>query len=146
MSITKGYGITHVGRVGCNFKRCVGYLVILHEKGLQILRQGLPGGAQPALVARHSGQILPTGIDVNLTKRRICKKTPSDGILKWYFRSRFLGINSSLIKLEFLSGFQPSFFLSTQCYLRIDSIYCGFFEFVFKTRIESAIRLTVNSK
>jgi hypothetical protein len=54
-----------------NFKRGVGYLVVLHEKGLQILRQGLPGGAWPALVARHAGQILPTGIDINLTKTRI---------------------------------------------------------------------------
>jgi hypothetical protein len=39
-----------------------------------------------------------------------------DGILYQHFQSRFLGINSSLFKLEFLSGFLPSFFRSTKCY------------------------------
>ncbi len=39
-----------------------------------------------------------------------------DGILEWHFYSRFLGINSSLLGLKFLSGFIPKFFQPTKCY------------------------------
>jgi hypothetical protein len=46
-----------------------------------------------------------------------------DGILERHFYSRFLGINSSLLRLEFLSSFLPSFFLSTKCYSQIDSVF-----------------------
>jgi hypothetical protein len=46
-----------------------------------------------------------------------------DGILERHFLSRFLGINSSLFRLEFLSGFLPSFFRSTKCYSLIDSSF-----------------------
>ncbi len=48
---------------------------------------------------------------------------PGDGILEWCFKSNFLGINSSLLRLEFLSGFLPSFFNSTKCYSREDSSF-----------------------
>ncbi len=46
------------------------------------------------------------------------------------FLSRFLGINSSLFRLEFLSGFLPSFFRSTKCSSGIDSsfLFRGIFE------------------
>jgi hypothetical protein len=55
-----------------------------------------------------------------------------DGILKRHYLSRFLGINSSLLRLKSLSGFLPSFFLSTKCYSGIDSSFlvsriCMFF-------------------
>jgi hypothetical protein len=49
------------------------------------------------------------------------------------FTRKFLRINSSLLRLEFLSGFLPSFFLSTRCYSRINSsflvsqIFCVYF-------------------
>jgi hypothetical protein len=39
------------------------------------------------------------------------------------FYSRFLGINFSLLGLEFLSGFLPSFFCLTKCFPWIDSIF-----------------------
>ncbi len=39
-----------------------------------------------------------------------------NGILGRHFKSRFLGITSSLLKLEFLSGFLTSFFRPTQCF------------------------------
>ncbi len=39
-----------------------------------------------------------------------------DGILERHFPSRFMGINSSLLRLEFLSGFLPAFFHSTKSY------------------------------
>jgi hypothetical protein len=39
-----------------------------------------------------------------------------DGILERRFYSRFLGINSSLLRIEFLSGFLPLLFRSTKCY------------------------------
>jgi hypothetical protein len=45
------------------------------------------------------------------------------GILEQLFLSRFLDINSSLLRLECLSAFQPSFFLSTKCYSWIDSSF-----------------------
>jgi hypothetical protein len=41
-----------------------------------------------------------------------------DGILEWHFKSRFLGINSSLLRLEFSSGFLPSFFTQIQWRIR----------------------------
>ncbi len=37
-----------------------------------------------------------------------------DEILEQHFQSRLLGINSSLLRLEFLSGFLPLFFSSTK--------------------------------
>ncbi len=48
----------------------------------------------------------------------------------------FLGINSSLLDLEFLSGFLPSFFRSTKCYPWTDSSFLASWIFVriFKTR------------
>jgi hypothetical protein len=47
---------------------------------------------------------------------------PGSGYTKQrYFQSRFLDINTSLHRLEFLSGFLRSFFLYTKCYSRIDS-------------------------
>ncbi len=39
-----------------------------------------------------------------------------DGILERPFQPKFLGINSNLLRLEFLSGFLPSCFRSTKCY------------------------------
>ncbi len=39
-----------------------------------------------------------------------------DRILERHFQSRFLAINSSLLRFEFLSGFLPAFFYSTKCY------------------------------
>ncbi len=44
-----------------------------------------------------------------------------DGILERQFYSRFLTINLSLLRLEFLSGILPSFFCSTKCYSWKDS-------------------------
>ncbi len=51
--------------------------------------------------------------------RKICQHFCQcrDGILERHFYKRFLGINSSLVRLEFLSGFLPSFFHSTKCTL-----------------------------
>jgi hypothetical protein len=45
---------------------------------------------------------------------------PRDGILERHFQSRFLGINSSLLRIECFSGFLSSFFRSTKCYSWID--------------------------
>ncbi len=55
-----------------------------------------------------------------------------DGILERHFLSRFLGINSKLLRLKFLSGFLPSFsFLQNACHKKI-KFYCfGDFLFVF---------------
>jgi hypothetical protein len=46
-----------------------------------------------------------------------------DGILERHFYSRFLGVYLNLFRLEFLSSFLPSFFLSTNCYWRINSSF-----------------------
>ena len=50
-----------------------------------------------------------------------------DGILERHFYSRFLGINSSLLRLEFLSSFLPSFFLSTKWYFSFRRFFCLYF-------------------
>ncbi len=65
--------------------------------------------------------------------------TTRDGILERQLLSRFLGINSSLLRCEFLSGFLPSFFLSTKRCSQRDSsfLFRGFFCMHFKTRAES---------
>ncbi len=62
-----------------------------------------------------------------------------DGILEHHIYSRFLGINSTLLRLESLSGFVTSFFLFTKCYSRIGSSLFPriFFVCIFKTRVES---------
>ncbi len=54
-----------------------------------------------------------------------------DGILKRHFLSRFLGINLSLVRFEFLSGFFcPSFSRSTKCYSWIDLSFLVFADFL----------------
>ncbi len=50
-------------------------------------------------------------------------KVSWDGILERHFLSRFLGMNSSLLRLEFSSGFLPSFFRSTKCILKVNDEY-----------------------
>ncbi len=44
-----------------------------------------------------------------------------DGILERHFQSKFICIISSLLRLEFLSGFLPAYFYSTKCYSWQDS-------------------------
>ncbi len=68
-------------------------------------------------------------------QNRIRLGRPWDGILERHYYSRFLGINSSfpLLRLVFLSGFLPSICPFYRCYSRIDP----FFEWLFKTRLES---------
>jgi hypothetical protein len=51
-----------------------------------------------------------------------------DGILERHFQSRFLGINSSIIRLEVLSDFLPSFFCFTTRY----SCFADFFVRILK--------------
>ncbi len=48
---------------------------------------------------------------------------PELEFLKVFFGSRFLGLNSSLLRLEFLPGFPPSFFHATKYYSKIDSMW-----------------------
>jgi hypothetical protein len=47
---------------------------------------------------------------------------PKMEFLNGFFLSRFLGLNSNLLRLEFLSGFLPSSHY-TKCYLWIDSSF-----------------------
>jgi hypothetical protein len=62
--------------------------------------------------------LLVQGIRYDSNKIEPSKQVPSrDGILERHFQMRFLGVNLSLLKLEFLSGFLPSFFRFTKCYL-----------------------------
>jgi hypothetical protein len=67
------------------------------------------------------------------------QEAPRDRILERHLLSKFLGINSSLLSLKFLSGSLHSFFISTKCYSRIDSSFLvsRIFECIFKTRAES---------
>ncbi len=46
-----------------------------------------------------------------------------DGILERHLYSRFLGINSRLLRLEFLSCFLPTLFRSTKSYSWLDSSF-----------------------
>ncbi len=46
-----------------------------------------------------------------------------DAILERHFYSRFLGLDSSLLRLKFLSVFLPSSFISARCCPRIDSSF-----------------------
>jgi hypothetical protein len=57
----------------------------------------------------------PTDLDLQhcLKWRNKTEEETRDGILERQFLSRFLGINSRLLRLETLSGFLPLFFFST---------------------------------
>jgi hypothetical protein len=59
-----------------------------------------------------------------------------DGISERHFLSRFLDINSSLLSLEFLSGFLPSFSFYKMLFMnRLDfSSFADLFVRIFKTR------------
>ncbi len=74
------------------------------------------------------------------------------GILERHFQSLFLGINSSLLRLEFWSCFLPSFIRFAKCYSCIDLSFPVLQIFVlriFETREEygynSSVEGTVNT-
>jgi hypothetical protein len=61
-----------------------------------------------------------------------------DGILERRLYSRFLGINSILLRLEFLSGFPSSFSVLKMLFtIKLKfSCFADFFVWIFKTREE----------
>ncbi len=72
-----------------------------------------------------------------------------DGILERHFQSRFLGIHSSLLRLEFLSGFLTPFFRSTKCYSWTDSslvsrVFCK--DLLKQRRVGMDLQLAVKIK
>jgi hypothetical protein len=82
------------------------------------------------------------GIARKLLQKAAREPVSRDGILEWQVYSRFLGINSSLLRLEFMSDRLPSFFTfyKTLFMNRLEesrfSCFADFFVRIFKTREE----------
>ncbi len=97
-----GRGDRHCGTLGIYVRYFVMYIV-------QYI------GTNPA-ESSDKDQLLTSRPEMIIVARYEDKpKENRDGILEQHFQSKFLGINWSLLRLEFLSGFLPSFF-STKCY------------------------------
>ncbi len=65
-------------------------------------------GVNVKSVSRPAGGPAAKGAGGNTGQGQV-RYLPRDGILERYFQSRFLGINSSLLRLEFCLVFYPHF-------------------------------------
>ncbi len=101
---------------------------VTKNTGIQWLKYWGVSVAITVLVQRTICQLVKTILPIMSNRVQVKIRQTNftqtrDRILEKHFQSRFLGINSSLLRLKILSVFLPSFFRSTKCYSWIDSSF-----------------------